>query len=287
MIKIKLRQAGFSAMELMFAVVVLAVIAGVSWYVWNKQNSNETHSDQTVDTSEFVDEEEQELSNVVWSFDGEKWSSSGDAPECPATPYLQTPTDLSKVTGILYPGQYRGGDYKTHGGFRFDNNKSQTIDVTIPMDANLISASRYVSSIVSGDPQYFLIFISPCGIMYRFDHITKFTDKFQKIMDTLPAPKVDDSRTTDFNPVIPVKAGELLGTEIGFPGNVFFDFGVNDLRAPNEQSKNPAYAGEHKEIMHYDYYGVCWFDLLPKADAAIVKGLPAGGNEGKVSDYCK
>ena len=48
--------------------------------------------------------------------------SAGASPRssCPA-PLLQTPVDLSKVTSILYPGQERGGNYKAHGVFGFDN----------------------------------------------------------------------------------------------------------------------------------------------------------------------
>lgn len=286
MIKSIRNQQGFSIVEILLVAIVLAVVGGIGWRVLNNQDSTPAPENQAIETVPRETEEETIDTDISWSFRDGEWLTSGAAPECPAEPYLQTPTDLSKVTGILYPGQYRGNEYKSHGGFRFDNNKTQAIDVTIPMDANLIAASRYVSSIVSGEPQYFMIFIAPCGIMYRIDHVTKFSDKFQTVMDTLPEAKVDDSRTTDFNPPIAVTAGELLGVEVGFPGNVFFDFGVNDLRAPNEQSKDSAYAGEHKSEARYNYYGVCWFDLLPEADAAIVKALPAGGNEGKVSDYC-
>jgi len=281
---IKKGRAGFSLVELILIFVAITILVGIGWYVWSKQDTTEVDT-QLTDTSQAA-EEEPEITSVVWSFDGEVWSASGNVPDCPASPYLQTPVDLSKVTSILYPGQYRGGDYKSHGGFRFDGDTTQNVDVSIPMDGDLIAASRYYSSIVTGDPQYFLIFISPCGIMYRFDHITKFTDKFQEVMDTLPEAKIDDSRSTNFTPSIPVKAGELLGTEVGFPGNVFIDFGVNDLRAPNDQSKDPTYAAEHSDAIQYNYYGVCWFDLLPEADAATVKALPASGDEGNTSDYC-
>ena len=49
-------------------------------------------------------------------------------PSCP-TPLLQTPVDLSKVTSILYPGQERGGNYKAHGGFGFDNATDNLVTV--------------------------------------------------------------------------------------------------------------------------------------------------------------
>jgi len=283
-------QNGFHAVEfVLIAGAVLTLIVLLSW-VWVQNNSSESSVERTeyVSDAETTNEliTQEPTANVEWNFEGKNWVSKGSVPDCPAVPYLQSPTDASKATGILYPGQYRGDDYKTHGGFRFDDSGSQAIDVFIPMDANLVAASRYYSGLVSGDVQYFLIFVAPCGVLYRLDHLTIFTDKFQKVLDALPEPKIDDSRTTNFSPTIEVKAGELLATEIGFPGNVFFDFGVQDLRQRNEQSKNSDYLAEHTKAPQYDYYGVCWFNLLPTADAKIVKSLPAGGKEGKVSDYC-
>ena len=65
-------------------------------------------------------------------------SSAGANPSssCP-TPLLQTPVDLSKVTSILYPGQERGGNYKAHGGFGFDNATDNLVTVKIPLSGFL------------------------------------------------------------------------------------------------------------------------------------------------------
>jgi hypothetical protein len=66
------------------------------------------------------------------------------------------------------------------------------------------------------------------------------------------------------------------------------DFGVYDLRTPNEISKNSAWAAVHQQYKAQEWYGICWFDMLPTADASRVKSLSAGDQKrGKVSDYCQ
>ena len=62
-----------------------------------------------------------------YNYSGNNWIPTGNPPDCGPV-LFQNPTDLSKVTSMLYPGQYRGqintgDDYKPHGGFRFDNQK--------------------------------------------------------------------------------------------------------------------------------------------------------------------
>lgn len=73
---------------------------------------------------------------------------------------MQPPVDLSKVTAILYPGQERGGDFKHHGGFRFDNSKSDDIEVRAPLDGNLKEAQAYMEG---DEVQYLFDFAHPCG----------------------------------------------------------------------------------------------------------------------------
>ena len=87
-----------------------------------------------------------------------------------------------------------------------------------------------------------------------------------------------------------VKKGEVVATASGFvtKKNVSMDFGVYDLRQPNTASKNSAYASAHAQEKESAFYGICWFDLLPSADAEKVKSLPAADSRaGKTSDYCK
>ena len=130
-------------------------------------------------------------------------------------------------------------------------------------------------------------FLNSCGIKYRFDHLYTLSPKFQELAEKLPEPKVDDSRTTNFNP-IKVETGETIATAVGLKqgGNVFVDFGVYDLRQRNEASKNSAWLQEHDNDQAA--YAVCWLDILPSGDSEKAKSLPGGDStSGKQSDYCK
>ena len=202
-------------------------------------------------------------------------------PPCP-TPLLQTPVDLSKVTSILYPGQERGGNYKAHGGFGFDNATDNLVTVKIPLNGKVNRVVRYREM---GEIQYLFEFDGDCGVSFRFDHLRKLTAKFEAIVNAFPIK--EDTRTDLVNPPVPVTVGEVIATEVGFLNNVSVDFGVYDMRQKNEASKDPAWASAHSQYPA-DSYGICWLNSLPQADSAIVNLLP--GRDGKFekkSDYCK
>ena len=200
---------------------------------------------------------------------------------CP-TPLLQTPVDLSKVTSILYPGQERGGNYKAHGGFGFDNATDNLVTVKIPLNGKVNRVVRYREM---GEIQYLFEFDGDCGVSFRFDHLRKLTAKFEAIVNAFPIK--EDTRTDPVNPPVAVTGGEVIATEVGFLNNVSVDFGVYDMRQKNEASKDPAWASAHSQYPA-DSYGICWLNSLPQADSAIVNLLP--GRDGKFekkSDYCK
>ena len=201
---------------------------------------------------------------------------------CP-TPLLQTPVDLSIVTSILYPGQERGGNYKAHGGFGFDNATDNSVTVKIPLSGKITRVVRYKEM---GELQYLFEFEGDCGVSFRFDHLRKLTAKFEAVVNAFPIK--EDTRTDPVSPPVPVMVGEVIATEVGFLNNVSVDFGVYDMRQKNEASKDPAWASAHSQFPA-DSYGICWFDSLPQADSLVVKSLPSrdGTNQGKTSDYCK
>lgn len=224
--------------------------------------------------------------SVVWQLGADGWEAVSTPSTCPTLLVLQTPVDMTNVTAILYPGQTRGGNYKPHGGFRFDKATTNTVAVSAPMDAYVVEGSRYL---VEGETQYMFDFIAPCGIMYRLGHLLKLTPTFQAIADTFPAATEGDSRTTMVSPQVSVKARDAVATAIGVTKgtNVFVDFGVYDLRTKNEASKDAAWAANPVHDPELAQHAVCWFDLLPAPDAAKVKSLPAGDPaSGKTSDFC-
>lgn len=230
---------------------------------------------------------------VSWQFNNEtgEWSVAGNTPECEDPFIVQAPVDVKLASGILYPGQLRGGDYKPHGGFRFDNSETNDVELRAAMDGYLLKASKYEAF---GEVQILIFYVNDCGIMVMNDHLLTPSPKLKEIIDKIPLGKEGDSRTTNIEPRVYLEKGELLATEVGFRKfsggsggkNVFVDFGLYDLRNINDVVYDSAFRAEHSNINEYGTYALCWFDNLMPEDKDVVLSLPAGGNEGKVSDYC-
>lgn len=223
--------------------------------------------------------------DIVWSFDGKSsWYVKGNPPACVSPLIVKPPVNINQVSSVLYPGQVRGGDYKPHGGFRFIQDDN-LVDVVAPMDAYLVQASKHIAL---GEIQYLMFFINDCGVMYKLDHLRTLTDKYERVFDDFPPPPVGDSRTTEINPRVFVKQGELIGTEIGFrkDNNVFLDFGLYDLRQKNEVSQDPAWVASHPGLEEQGEYALCFLNNFKPQQAEILANLPVGAVEGNESDYC-
>ena len=269
-------------------ILLIAAVAAAAFFVLTSEKGSGTEENQTSNSSQK--ESSNSTSNtttadVTWQWDSEKWSSNGTAPTC-STPLLtDLPVNINKITTILYPGQERGGDFKPHGGFRLgtDNN----ISVSVPLDASVTEGSRYIES---GEVQNMFTFINSCGIAYRFDHLHTLSEKFQKLAEQLPEAKVDDSRTTPFNPPIKVVKGDIVATKVGFVNtqNVSVDFGVYDLRNTNEASKNTSFAQSYENEKQFAFYGICWLKEYSSEISQKLLAFPGGDSvNGKTSDYCK
>ena len=282
----KFDQNGYHVLLVILIIVVVGIVGLVGWRVFGSKRSTQQNTGDEVNTQQPKDQEATQ--SARWEWNGTKWESSGEAPDCPnPNTFKKSPTDVSKATAVLYPGQNRGGDYKPHGGFRFDGVKNADVMVVAPMDAKLVEASRYIEQ---GETQILLTFTNDCGISYRFDHLLAVSPAIQAEIDKLPPAKPDDSRTTKFDSPVTVKTGDTIATAVGFKnsGNSSFDFGVYDLRERNKAAQDSAYATKHQDELSQAAYAVCWFDMLPSADASVVKNLPAGDSaSGKTSDYCK
>ncbi|MCH9017105.1 MAG: hypothetical protein IIB89_05015 [Chloroflexi bacterium] len=204
------------------------------------------------------------------------------APICAEPLGLQTPVDMNKVTAALWPGQSRGG-YKGHGGFRFDSSSADSIIVRAPISAHLVQAARYLEG---NEEQILLFFSSPCGFFYRFDHVSGLAPKIEEALQVITGPVTTDSRTTFMSPPLWVEQGEVVGTSVGIPpSNIFVDFGLYDVRQPNNVTPDPAWADSFANDKEFGHYGVCFFDYLPGTDGQTLRSLPTGV-EGKTSDYC-
>ena len=221
---------------------------------------------------------------VTWSHDGVAWRPSSTPPECPDPLIFTPPASLVNATSVLYPGQLRGDNYKAHGGFRFDGEgQGHDLEIVAPMDAVLYSGARYLEG---GNVQYMFDFINECGIMHRLGHLLELSPRFQEIAETLPQGGEGQSMTTILAPGQRVSEGETIATAIGVPtGNVFFDWGVYDLRTMNPVSSDAAWLAEHPG--EQAPYGTCWLENLSASDTVIVEGLPAADQvSGAMSDYC-
>ena len=222
---------------------------------------------------------------VGWLYDGQAWQASGVPAPCPTPLTFTTPVNLSRVTSILYPGQNRGGWYKPHGGFRFDEpGETGEITVVAPMVSTVYRASR---SLDNGEIQYMFDFINACGVLHRLGHLRDLSPRFQQMAASLPPAVEGDSRTLRVASGQNVTVGETIGTAVGYlSGNFSLDWGVYDLRARNEASEDPAWLSQHSG--EFAPYAICWFDHLSPGDRTIVRSLPpADWQNGATSDYCR
>jgi prepilin-type N-terminal cleavage/methylation domain-containing protein len=281
---IKQKQLGFSVIELLIVLAVVGVIGLIGFKVVSGNKKNDDSKPVESQTQESPSETKE--TGLIWQQTENGWQATATAPDCPAQPMMKMPADVSKVTSVLYPGQTRGGNYKPHGGFRFDNSTDNKITVTAPIDGYLVRGGSYIAE---GEVQYTFDAMNNCGVMYRIGHIRELPANLQKIADTWPKP-TSSSATQPISPTVVVKQGDVLATKVGIlsENNTFFDWGVYDYRQDNEASKSQAYKTAHP-MGELTWYAVCWLDgWLPSSDQATLTKLPAGDPaSGKSSDYCK
>lgn len=266
-------QSRLSAAHILMLVVILGLIALIGWRVFSRLRTEKPPIPANA-------------SGVTWRFDGTRWRPSSTPPDCEDPLLPISPVDTSLATSVLYPGQYRGDDYKAHGGFRFDTIKSG-ITVRLPMDARLTGFTHYIEQ---GEVQYLLTFTNACGIAMRFDHVYTLSSRLQAYAATLPPPQENNTKSLPLENGPKFTAGEVVATAVGMPANknISMDFGVYDLRKQNEISKNDQWASIHTDRREQAFYGVCWLNLLPVADMHRLEELMNREDPRRtVSDYCK
>jgi hypothetical protein len=231
---------------------------------------------------------------LVWQSNGvdSYVPSPSDAvvPDCTDVGWQLPLRDLSIVEGRLEPGQIRGGDYKTHGGFRM---KTAEVDVLSAINGAITSVAAYretaTGEISGGEVQYFVEIQHPCGIQVRYDHLKVLSASIQQIFTDNKVVVGSDSRTTRIQPPVPIKAGDLIATTVGFVDtgtNYFFDFGAYDLRAPQPSKRSAAELKTMGPSGLLGQYGLCWYDLFGAKNATAIRAIPVGSTE-QGSDYCE
>ncbi len=223
---------------------------------------------------------------LIWQQTEAGWQATKTPPKCSNQPMFISPVDLTRVTSILYPGQIRGGNYKPHGGFRFDANKDNSVLVVAPIEGFVVRGGNYLAE---GEVQYTIDVMNNCGVMYRIGHVRELSPALKKLAETWPAPVEGDSRTQSVNPALYIKKGETIATKVGITKNknVFVDWGVYDYRQQNNASKSTAYQVKHASDKELSWYAVCWFNWVGKDESNLIKALPAADpTSKKSSDYC-
>ena len=228
---------------------------------------------------------------VKWSYNGSTWVPTGTPSQCPDPLIAQGALlDFSKVVSKVQPGQSRGGSYKPHAGLRWSEYGKYVSGVTItaPFDGEIAVVAQYVES---GNYQFVVNIIHPCGIMLRMDHLRVPSDVMQNVLRTIPAARENDSRETSVTGFT-IKKGQIIATEVGMIApagpdsfGTFMDLGIVDLR-----SKNPNLPANFTSDADrkYSIYSVCWYvgNYFSEGDRTTVQRLPYSNGDA-TSDYCK
>lgn len=273
------RQAGFHVIGLVLVLAAITLIATTAYVVITRSKGSSAKE-------------------VVWAYNDQKqewYVKQGVAPDC-KEPFIfdNAPIDPAQITGVLLPGSYRGGDYKAHGGVSTPSELGGHVTVTLPSDATLVGLTRYYE----GDPpvlQYVATFETDCGVAFRFDHLHTLSPELQALADQTPEPKLNDTRTSpdDNPPRTKFRSGQIIATQVGSPEarNYGFDFGVYDYRTRNEISQNSQWTKIHNQHQALDWYGVCWFNMLPGVNSSDLQAMALAQTDTrrtvkKASDYC-
>lgn len=274
-------KSGIAAIAAVLITVFVISLLAVGLFMFDSNEENVSEKNNQI------------YEEVNWRFgyESKEWTVSGTPPECPDPLEFPAPIDVTKATGIIAPGQIRGGDYKPHGGYRFDDTTDNNIEVKAIMDGYITKASRYEDD---WGTQSMVFYVNDCGIMVMHDHLLTLTPKLEKMFESIPVGKNADSRTTEINPRVYLEEGELIATSIGyedfpegaFGKNIFIDFGLYDLRKTNGVEYSREFRKNNPNINEYGTHAVCWIDSLEEPAKSISKKLPVTGNNNK-SDYCE
>ena len=211
-------------------------------------------------------------------------------PDCTDVGWQAPLRDFSLVEGRLEPGQIRGGNYKAHGGFRM---KSPDVEVLSAINGVITSVAAYREnangSPENGEVQYLVEIQHPCGMQVRYDHLKVLSAPLQQLFADNGVIVGADSRTTFIQPPVPIKAGDVIATAVGFTetgANYSFDFGAYDLRTPQPSKRSAAELMAMGPSGVLGQYGLCWYDLFGPETAATIRTIPIGSTE-QGSDYCE
>jgi hypothetical protein len=269
------QQSGFAIIELIIGLVVIGALVAGAVFVLNRRAADNPAAAKDPNAVYWVDDH------------SGGWKPTDTPGPCPNPILTTSPGNLSQATEVAYSGQYRGTHFKAHGLLSFSRNQSDNIQVVLPFDAWLTGIRKYRDG--PSDPQYVIDFQHPCGMAVRYDHLLTLGPEFAAIDAKTPLSEGTQGTPPD-KPLGFFKAGTVVATGAGLYDHKKgggFDFGLYDLRQPNQISKNAQWAAIHGQERGQTFYGLCWIDYLPAADKArAMQILPLATDDRGASDYC-
>lgn len=106
------------------AVFLVVAIVGISLLTNKKTPPANSGSSPTVSNANQASSTNIKQAEL-WKTQNGDWFATSTPPPCTEPIEFASPTDVSKVTAILYPGQPRGDAWKPHGGFRFSDTTKE------------------------------------------------------------------------------------------------------------------------------------------------------------------
>lgn len=266
-------QHGFAHLVLFIIIVVLAVVAGVGYRIYSKNNQDSKTSQNS-------------QSNNTKSGNNQKTSDTG-CKSASAGLFTSNVTDISNITTIQNPIRIVGGsNIKTHSFIEV----SKKSPVYAPMDANLSGGANYYETMGENPVtkvQYLMSFNDDCDVNFWLDHIVDVPDK---IKSAFPAKAQNDTQNVEVKK-IDIKAGELIGYS-NQEGRARFDFGVINLKGPETSlTTNPRFKDDPIVKTSDKYrYATCPYNMYGSDKQKTYQALydtGADGDQEIIDNICK
>lgn len=237
------KEAGFAHLAVVF-VMLIAFVGAAGYFVYNRNKSEPSTSDQTTSqqsTNETTSTEQ--VNNCI---------------EAKAGGFSEYLTDMDLVTTIQNPIRLIGGsNIKTHSYIEV----SERAPVYAPTDTTLSGGANYYETMGENPVtkvQYLLAFDNGCDVQFWLDHIVDAPDK---IKNAFPSEPRNDTQSVEVKE-IKISAGELVGYS-NQTGSARFDFGVLNLKGSETSlTTNPKFKDDPIVQTSDKYrYAICPYSL--------------------------
>ncbi|HSX30465.1 MAG TPA: prepilin-type N-terminal cleavage/methylation domain-containing protein [Candidatus Saccharimonadales bacterium] len=247
-------QSGFSVIELVIVIVLLAAVGFVLVKVVHKEHSSSpgTHTSQTPQKSQakLVAGEAGDDSAVV----------AGTCKDDPRAMFTHDFTEPSKLK-LIEPPVIDGGNIRDRSWPAINTSVTDKVAIYAPADVKLTSGIYKIAHEGASTYDYDLWFELSCQRWFFINHITDPVPKVRKLFSSTPNVPKSGSATADrmqVSPPVSFSSGELIGYTSGTQDAHNFDLGVFDQNHTNTLPSSYPVHGDSRE-----YHFICSFDLFP------------------------